>query len=146
MKRNRIIFLDIDGVMTSLKSRYCFSVNCFNALAKILTNTGADIVISSSWRHENVEKTVKSLTNSSKRIINGNPFPFPEKIIGVTPRIGHRGTEIACYLNSHPCDKYVILDDDTDMLDCQKESFFKINPDNGLTEEDADKIIEFLNK
>ena len=146
MKRNRIIFLDIDGVMTSLKSRYCFSVNCFNALAKILTNTGADIVISSSWRHENVEKTVKSLTNSSKRIINGNPFPFPEKILGVTPRIGHCSTEIACYLNSHACDKYVILDDDTDMLDCQKESFFKINPDNGLTEEDADKIIEFLNK
>lgn len=146
MNGEKIIFLDIDGVMTSLKSRYCFSVDCFNALAKILTNTGADIVISSSWRHENVEKTVKSLTNASKRIINGNPFPFSEKIIGVTPRIGLRGTEIACYLSSHPCDKYVILDDDTDMLDCQKEAFFEINPDNGLTEDDADKIIEFLNK
>ena len=60
MSGKKIIFLDIDGVMTSWKSRYCFAVDCFNVLAKILTNTGADIVISSSWRHENVEKTVKS--------------------------------------------------------------------------------------
>ena len=39
-----------------------------------------------------------------------------------------------------------ILDDDSDMLIWQQDSFFKTDWKIGLTEEISDKIIEHLNK
>ena len=148
MKTNKIIFLDIDGVVTSSKSRYAFSKECFDALGRILDETGAKIVISSSWRWDNdVARTIKSLTDSSHMLVGDNPFPFPEKIVGVTPRIGERGIEIACYLESHPCDRFAILDDDEfDILKYYEKNFFHIDSNFGLTEEDANRIIKFLNE
>ena len=55
--------------------------------------------------------------------------------------------EIDKWLSEHPeVDKYVILDDDTDMLPKQISFFVKTNPyEDGLNVECKDKAIEILN-
>ena len=45
-----------------------------------------------------------------------------------------RGEEIAAYLKDNPCDNYVILDDDRDMLPSQQAHFVPINDEFGLTD------------
>ena len=69
-----------------------------------------------------------------------------------------RGNEIKYYLDRHPADNYVILDDDSYMLDEQLKHFIqtcgdKINTPNlyisnegsGLTDKVMNKAIEILN-
>ena len=70
------------------------------------------------------------------------------KFIDITPSTiqRHRGTEIQMWLDAHPeVDNYVILDDDTDMLDSQYEHFVHISYEKGLNEEFANKAIDILN-
>lgn len=72
---------------------------------------------------------------------------LPE-FIDITPYTiqRHRGTEIQMWLDAHPeVDNYVILDDDTDMLDSQYEHFVHINYEEGLNEETANQAINILN-
>lgn len=67
---------------------------------------------------------------------------------GITPydKSRHRGTEIQTWLDDYGSNvKYVILDDDSDMLEHQLPYFIKVDPYYGLTKEIADKIIEILN-
>ena len=42
--------------------------------------------------------------------------------------------------------EYVILDDDVDMLMCQKDNFINIDRETGITEEDIEKIINILER
>lgn len=72
---------------------------------------------------------------------------LPE-FIDITPSTiqRHRGTEIQMWLDAHPeVDNYVILDDDTDMLDSQSEHFVHISYEEGLNEEFANKAVNILN-
>lgn len=51
---NKIIFLDIDGVLIPDFKKWqeqSFNANCVDILLYIIRKTGAKIVISSSWRH-----------------------------------------------------------------------------------------------
>lgn len=81
------------------------------------------IVVSSTWR---LGETVESL----KKILSPTPL-VAEKIIDVTPHFrwsngddASRGHEIKDWLKRHPeVTHYVIVDDDNDMLEEQKENF-----------------------
>ena len=57
-------------------------------------------------------------------------------ILDVTDDDGRlRGEEIQRWLDAHPgIEQYVIVDDDSDMLDSQKEHFVNTDPEHGLTE------------
>ena len=166
----KIIFLDFDGVITTEKSRYNLDKEKIELLGKILEATDAEIVISSSWRWNTVELTIKDLTTLSHRV----PFAFPycDKIIGVTIRSYHyierkihlsipRGVEINQWLDTNIHSEngkdfklltlgkdfqYVILDDDCDMLLEQKDNFIMTDSKLGLSELDAEKAINILNK
>lgn len=152
----KVIFLDIDGVLTSVSSNWNLDKTCCENLKKIIEETDAKIVISSSWRLHTLNETLENLKQESKRI----PFEFPciDRIIGQTERIfsktytgktvsSIRGLEINHWMVENPStvSNYLILDDDCDMIYWQKDNFIKTDYQVGLTEDDVKKSIEILN-
>lgn len=158
----KIIFLDIDGVLNVIPQGHdafggIFHSDFVNNLKRIIDETDAKIVISSSWRHSGFQKMLDMWEFRN----------LPGEVIGVTPdlyrfldfegeRTMVRGDEIQAVLNIHPeITHYVILDDDTDMLKHQLGNFVccanNINhPDcidigYGLTKECTNKAIRILN-
>ena len=152
----KLVFLDFDGVLDTYKSRYMLDPVLLNRLGYLLGKTGAWIVISSSWRSNNVPDTIDFLTDYDNPRVGSNPFPFTDRIVGITPilftvkdgdidRPATRGEEIDAYLKNHPCDDYVILDDERDMLPSQWPHLVLINDDIGLTDADVEKATRILN-
>lgn len=164
-----IIFLDIDGVLNSAefaernynetgKGLFMFDfVDPFavDSMKKFLDkHPDIRLVISSSWRYGNVHKTVDFFRSNGMS-------PLADYVIGDTPRSysGERGKEIQWFLehigtdvmgdfiidNDIKVDRYVIVDDDFDMLDFQKENnLVKIDSMHGITNNDYDKIEKIL--
>lgn len=182
----KIIFLDFDGVMALMhKDRdefgSLFHTEFINNLKKIVDNTGAKIVVSSTWRSSGLSE-MKKMWLSRK---------MPSEIIDITPRCdGYtsysdrdfetkyltvcRGHEIQWwlsnvgkfqrinwskekqmeYMQKSNVENYVIMDDDSDMLYCQREHFVRCSnrynePDAiegyGLTKKAAIEAIKILN-
>ena len=81
----KYIFLDIDGVIATPESvnhgMWGLADSKQQLLGKILKETGASIVLSSSWRKSTVEETKEYMTEHG--------FLFSDKIIGVTIRAYH---------------------------------------------------------
>lgn len=175
---DKIIFLDVDGVLNSdewgkwcyhhmdfIKNggSNCFDPKCVERIIKVCDLTGADIVMSSSWRLWSLGQTLKNL--ASKRDLR----PILERLVGVTPRTEerHRGKEIQYFLDccskqyfytsygeqlsderfkfsENP--KYIIIDDDEDMLDEQLPYFIHTDFMVGFTDEDIKKSVKILNE
>lgn len=135
----KIIFLDMDGVMNRAMEG-AFSADCILHFKKILANTDAKVVISSSWR-----KNPMAL-----ELIRQNVCEF----IDCTPVLQLadfddtqlRGQAIFAWLKVHPeVEKYAIIDDVTNsILQNQIPNLFQPLGTVGLTEEIADKVIEHL--
>lgn len=150
----KIIFLDIDGVLNSRlyaekhinepneadsKVQYPMSEIdpvSVSLLNKLIEDTGAEIVVSSTWRLNRTVEQLQSILESRG---------FKGKIIGFTPSLHRsepamlRGNEIYKWIEDNiPYDereklKYVILDDDSDMLYWQRNNFILIDSYCGLT-------------
>lgn len=169
MQGLKVIMLDIDGVLNSEESIHRrikmarqgyldrdeadFPVTpMVGYLNKIIEYTNAKIVISSTWRilHP-LEGTDES---KGTRFRKGLKDIFKQsgilgEIIDITPnkKSGIRGEEIKEWLNNHPeVTNYVILDDNSDMLEEQLPYFIQTTWKKGLEEQHADKAIEILNK
>ncbi|MBB4043837.1 HAD domain-containing protein [Bacteroides reticulotermitis] len=155
----KVIFLDFDGVITTLKSKWHIDLEKCAIVKDICDATGAKIVISSSWRRYSLEQTIKAITDE-ERAFSNPPFPIPEYVIDVTSRMYgfkhgekekhcrlQRGNEIERWLSEHSdVTHYVILNDKSDMLLCQKENFIQTDACAGINESDKGKAIEILNK
>lgn len=154
----RIVFLDFDGVVTTLKSNWNLDNEKMEMVKRICDETGAKIVISSSWRRYTLADTIESLTIKLEE--KGlQPFLMPEYVIDITARMYafkhgkreehfriYRGVEIEQWLSEHPeVTNYVILDDDGDMLLCQKKNFIKTHALRGISNRDVEKAIKILN-
>ena len=163
-----ILFLDIDGVLNSERQHnhcvetgeayvdnfgYAFDPEAVANLKKIVDETGADIVISSSWKFWGLS-TMRELWTSRG---------LPGKLLDVTPNNlsdemllsvdldtmmlpAGKGSEIKEWLDTKGSEvtNYVILDDVPDMLPEQESHFVQIDPRIGITKEDADKIFTIL--
>lgn len=55
----KIIFLDFDGVITTMASRYALDRYKCDLLQQVIDQTGAEIVVSSSWRCGSAEETIE---------------------------------------------------------------------------------------
>lgn len=136
----KILFLDVDGVLNTTKSRslYALGKPYLKRLQEIVEKTDAKIVLSSTWRKSNYH--LKRLQNRlSYRGL---------KIYSHTPNLGKfRGLEINQWLKDHfkDGDVYAIVDDDSDMMDYQLKNFFQTDPDYGLTKNIKHRIIYHLN-
>lgn len=137
----KVIFLDIDGVLnnTATKER---SVTGFVGLDKRLVNLflswykkqeDVKIVLSSTWRTDPI--MVQEIEDA------GIP------IFGMTPRTGDtRGQEIALWLKDVEVSRYVILDDNSDMLSSQKPFFVQTSYVHGLRPRNLFKMEKILNQ
>ena len=162
----KVIFLDIDGVLNTKdwhcrmtkdtpkdEFGYAFDPVAVANLARIIEETGADIVISSSWKFYGVAKlrqmwkirnlpgTILDITPntvSDEMLLNANLEEFQ---LGVC-----RGNEIKEWLSRHKGEvsNYVIIDDFDDMLPEQEDHVVLIDTLIGITEFDAEKAIAIL--
>lgn len=153
----KLIFLDIDGVLDTYKSLYQLDPVLLERLGTLLAHTDAKIVVSSSWRSNDMASTVEFMIDPDNPSVGSHPFPFTDKVVGITPilysvidgdidRPATRGEEIAAYLKDHPCDNYVILDDCDEMQRDQWPHLVLVNDEAGLTDEDVEKAVSILNQ
>lgn len=144
----KIIFLDIDGVLTSRKSLQKFgnfrtflpsSVLAFNFLLKA---TDAKIVISSQYRVGRSLEVIADYFN--KQGIDGS------KIIGKTPHtlLGIRGIEINFWLMDCKLfiDSFVVLDDEKSGLDRYLHRLVKTTLETGMDMTHAKAAMKMLNE
>ena len=168
----KIIFLDFDGVLnTSAWQRHCvarglpaedgfgpvFDPEAVANLSQIITAVpDVGIVITSNWKWEG-ERKMRRLWRKRK---------LPGKLLGVTPDyipnfddkdydeilqgrlpIG-RGAEIRNWQEQNKATDcpYVIIDDISDFYPEQCPHYIETDPHVGITEEDASKAIEILNR
>jgi len=164
----KVIFLDVDGVLNSTDSFKKSKTDIkdddirydnphpqhIQWLNKITDETGAKIVISSTWRNE-------FSIGAWNRFFS--VLGVRGRVIGRTPKLdSYRGTEIQCWLLEHkskivkykdsqwygekePVTSFVILDDDSDMEDLTPY-LVKTKSDIGLLEEHALMAINMLNE
>ena len=163
----KIIFLDIDGVLNTerwhcqtasneLQDEYGYKFDpvAVTNLSKIIEETGADIVISSSWKFMGLSKMRKMWKDRK----------LPGNVIGITPNtvsdefllnvdldnmdiMAIRGQEVKEWLmlNKNEITNYVILDDMNDILQEQESHFVWIDPEVGITTENVEQAIMMLN-
>ena len=140
----KYIFLDIDGVLNTRKSwfkMYQLDKTLVSRLAVLVNTTGAKIVLTSSWRKgwdvENQTPQIKKLLDYFQAV-----GIFVED---VTPVLNGRGRddEINRYLYFHPCDTYIVIDDDKNEFQNTTNVYF-VNADNGLTEKDIKNLVKLL--
>jgi hypothetical protein len=121
-----------------------FPLHKVKLLNDLCSEYNIQVVISSSWR---IGSDLKQLSAIFEKC--GATF----KIIGHTGQCcsGVRGVEIRnwikTHINSHKVfTRYVIVDDNSDMLLWQKNNFIHVNEHTGLTLEDCNKVRKLFNK
>ena len=164
---NKVVFLDIDGVLNIREFQsdmkkdtpkdefgYAFDPVAVANLAHIIEETGADIVISSSWRFYGVPKLRKmwEIRNLPGSVLDITPNTVSDEMLlnadldemelGVC-----RGNEIKEWLSKHKGEvsNYVIIDDFDDLLQEQMGHAVITNTLIGISESDAEKAITILN-
>ena len=157
-----VVFLDIDGVLNTgedtnaPQDRFgdAFNPDAVENLSKVIAETGAVIVVSSSWKFFGLDKMQEMWKERN----------LPGQVIGITPNtisdemllnanlddmdsLGFKGLEINEWLSKHGklIDKYAILDDENNFLPEQQPHFVQTNPKCGITKEDAKRVIKILN-
>lgn len=137
---DRVLFLDIDGVLNSKQSRdlaIFLEPSRIQLLNNILEQTKCEVVISSTWRLKNGPLLLEELLTLAG---------YKGYILGYTPTIPNRerGSEIKEWLARHPTEKFVILDDNDDMGNLFPY-LVKTTFDEGLTETKAQEVIKKFN-
>lgn len=165
----KVLFLDIDGVLNSLE--WCKAGNGFGfppgrqqsctkeklrwcpamvrRLRRVIDETGAHIVISSSWRGYGAGAVRK--WRAMFNVYGWRNAP----VIGETPDLAakqsngiyvamKRGEEVAAWIKAHGhvVDRFVCVDDGDDFLPDQP--LVLTDMETGLTDEAAAKCIELL--
>lgn len=164
---SKVLFLDIDGVLNTERQHdrcvnkgiapvdgygYAFDPVAVANLKRIVAETGADIVISSSWKMWGLDAMQRMWARRD----------LPGKVIDITPNTESdemllsidldmdipavKGSEIKAWLsiNGRDVTQYAILDDLPDMLPEQESHFVQTDPKVGTTKDDADRIITIL--
>lgn len=165
----KILFLDIDGVLNhdvwfgsdAYRNHQenwrvsMFDPDCVARVNRILQETGAKLVVSSSWRDmadladifKGVGLPTKFDTTPYAEVIYPDLNPILDIFSDTDDVRYYRGSEIKWYLDHNIKEDYVycILDDDHDMLKEQSEYFVNTSNPNGLTDKLTEKAINILN-
>ena len=152
----KIIFLDFDGVMdtayydhilsknglaTTDKYGVLFDPTCISNLKKIIDATGADIVVSSTW---------KDFMSYQEILEMWKECNLPGFVTDVTPTVSrHRGSQIDAWLRDckDVC-QYVIIDDlgAGNFHTHQIPWLLVVNPYYGIDEVIVERAINLLNQ
>lgn len=151
----KVIFLDIDGVFNHVawqrtltpeeiddlyRTHDAFDPAAVARFNRVIRETGAKIVVSSSWRNlfPEVDEILKR-NGVEGEIIDHTPSKMS---------LYHRGGEISMWLAYNQdagIDTIAILDDDSDMFDLMPY-LVQTTWENGLQDEHADRLIEMLSE
>lgn len=162
----KVIFLDIDGVLKEEDFGAEFKDECFKRLKRIVDATGAEIILSSSWRIHYWEFVESGYETNNVEIINlYNYFEKYElKVSGrtdYTERSGpaSRPDEIRKWImDKKDLESFCIIDDDDFYMWKWLTQFLvvsriRVNDEMGykkwmrtLSDADADRAIEILNR
>ena len=149
----KIIFLDFDGVLNTeyyqgllqfqgkqQRDEYgaIFAPGAVKQLKRIVEDTTAEIVVSSSWKSLGLAKLQELWMKRN----------LPGRVIDITPATpdNNKGKKIAEWLSKYGIHdtRYVIIDDEKVAFGSQVTYFIWINQYEGLTEEQADIAIRIL--
>lgn len=151
--KQKIIFLDVDGVLNSYdfyqkmleeENFDIFNENFLDPkalrfLKKIVEESDAEIVLSSSWKWSNEGRKIVDnfLKEQNLSYIDTTPLDYSIPM--------NKKEEITAWLSNHPnVKKYVILDDDE--VDIKSGHQVKTTFAYGLTLEKAIEAIEILGR
>ena len=135
----KLIFLDIDGVLNKKSKdtpKTCvIEENHLDLLAKLVQKSGAEVVLSSSWRlaadepwRDQLLRGGVSVSDQTVRL-NGN----------------NRQREILLYLEAHKdVESFVILDDQVERFGKLKKNRVLVNPRKGLTEANVSQALKIM--
>ena len=147
-KMNRIIFLDVDGVLNNgswAMEMYDKGIRVYRdgilyepaikRLKRLVDTTGAMIVVSSSWRQ------IPTAYGQLRDWL----FKYGMTIWDKTPYVGGcRGDDITAWFDRNPGKwSYVILDDEGDM-DGHMDHLIQTDFDVGFTDQDCERAISLL--
>lgn len=153
----KIIFLDIDGVLnhqhTKERIHGCLGIDPIrvNRLAKIVKETGAQVVLTSTWKMDWKPCTDSSELNVYGQYMVNALLQEDIHIFDKTVDDGmNRGEGILTWLNNYPVESFVILDDELfDYRKCEllphvvKSTFYEA--DGGLCDIHVSQAIQILN-
>lgn len=138
----KVIFLDIDGVLNS--EAYFATADldtlpidtaCLPLLRSLIEQSGATIVLSSSWKRGWTDDCALARLFHAEGIIVGD----------VTPTLGTKQAEITAWLADHSnTDRFAILDDATDGWGALFPHLVNTNPTHGLREQDVTLALSLL--
>ena len=150
-----IVFLDFDGVLNTEQYQArltvddkptkdtwgpLFDPHAVENLRQILDEMDAQIVISSSWRYVHSLDSLRTMW-----VTRDLPGEILDTLACGATDIS-RGEEIECWLERNDRPDYVIIDDLDDFFPAQRDHYVETNPIVGITEADAQKAIEILQK
>ena len=153
----KVIFLDVDGVLNSVDTSEVFQGfvgiddKLVSKLRKIVRATGAQIVLSSSWKHD-WEPLDKDKQNKYGDYLDQKLKKYLLSAVDTTNEANSecRGEGIIEWVGTHEVDSFIILDDewfDFKELGLQsrviKTEFYDEN--GGLTDDHVELAIELLN-
>ena len=139
----KVIFLDVDGVLNSAQDGYSIRLRTdshLKLLQRIIKETGAKIVLSSSWRI--------GFTPASKNLL-ARFKEYGLELMDCTPELSDlcRGDEIRKWLNDtdYTEENFVILDDEANMAEFAEKNLVQTDTNVGLQKADAVRCIKLLN-
>mmetsp|Transcript_19686 Transcript_19686/g.56440 ORF Transcript_19686/g.56440 Transcript_19686/m.56440 type:complete len:220 (-) Transcript_19686:806-1465(-) len=134
----KVVMLDVDGVLHPLIGQPRFQEGNMRELGRIVNETGARIVLSSTWRL--LPRTTRTV---NRKLEDAGLAP----IVGKTPcrlDFWQRHKEIVDWLRENPyVQRWVALDDHA--LSLPSTHFIQTNGMVGLTSREADRAISLLN-
>ena len=155
-----VIFLDIDGVLAHSKSipngrkvdgKYSFKwaaqidPECAKRVVRIVRATGAQIVISSTWRRDHTQVTGIKRALVAAGMVRNEMLGVWEKTPWMPSSKEPRATEILSWLAEHPeVERHVVLDDGWTPGCSTLSSPLPNHFSDGLQDSHADEAIAIL--
>lgn len=134
----KVIFLDIDGVLNTNSDRE-ISNDKLKLLSELVSKTGADVVLSSSWRNwwNNPKTNIPGsfITRWKKQFLDNNI-----SITLTTELECPKNLSIEKFIIQHDVKRYVVLDDE--LIDIS--NLVKTDAEQGLTQSDCLKAYQLL--
>ena len=146
----KVLFLDVDGVLNTHGTAGTIDEAMAERVRRILRETGAYLVISSSWRRNPVLVSflLQQLGKDAEvRWLGSTPNLVADETTGGVALNANRGEEIETWLRTNSkrgVRRFVILDDRNDM-DNVRHNLVRTDADEGLTDNQADEAIQLLN-
>jgi len=141
---NKILFLDIDGVICLDTSGHEWDSVCVEYLRKVLDQTHSKLVITSTWKIQYLYRRLMFKRFKEFNLVKYLHTDSITKNIKLTLDAydGHRGREINEWLSRHSeVTDYLIIDDIYNFLPEHLSKFIKVNTIYGFGEKEYNLII-----